>query len=451
MPVRCTTGASAAVLTAAILAALLSASPSAARSGTVDPPQSRRADAVPFSFRDTDPSSARTLPFDARQLAEWVAAAWRHEPGRWDEAAERVSPWSPASLATLLVDLDGVRTAIAALLRKGGWTSVADPGIVNERVRVRGWTATPAEAMALVGLTPEEARMGGLERLVERGVILHTDVGVATADATSSSDVAHELVRTSLHLGFARALVRSLTKSSPDHPLARLWYRAVAAFLQLHREVSTAPLFVEEAVGLYPSDAFLLTSAGSVHEMLASPTVQSADYFRDSRLSPDIGPASSHLQKAERYFRRSLAIEPGQAVARVRLGRVLGATGRHADALAELRAVRPPRDDPFVRYFAWLFLGDEEASAGNRDAAHEAYGRALEIYPLAQSGWLAESRLARLSGDRAGAVDAMRKAAEIPEDAADDRYDPWNEYNAGMGREAPDLLRQLRAPQRRQP
>jgi len=406
---------------------------------------------TPFSFRPVQPSRYRTQHFVSERLATWVSAAWRHEPGRWDDAVQRVAGWTPGDLAEMLVDLDDLRAAVANTVRKSDVVSLATPKMAHEKVSVRDWYGTPGEAIALLGLTPEEAWADGLTRLVERGVILHTDIGVLAAEAASTHDVGHELSRTSLHCGFAMALVGSLARTSQGNRLILDWYRSVAGFLQLHREVASAPLFAEQAVSLFPDDLFLLMSAGSIHEMLASPTVQDRDYFTDSRLSPDIESASSHLRKAERFFRQALRLEPGQAEARVRLGRVLGGLNRHDEALAELRAVRPPDDDAFVSYFAWLFLGDEEASAGHRDLAREAYGRALGIAPTAQSGWLALSRLARRSGDRSGAIEAMRRAAELPAGGVDDRYDPWGDYNAGQGRMAPNLLRQLRKPFGRQP
>ena len=372
----------------------------------------------------------------------------QHEPGNWDAGAKEIARWAPADLDEMLVDLNDLRSALArALVRASapGGAGQTPPG--PQKLKVRDWDGSIADAIALLGLQRDEIDRRDLVGILKRGALLHTDIGVVAAEAASSQDVGHRLPGTSVHCGFAMALLDSIGRESEGDRFVHAWYRAVAGLLQLHREVAAAPQLLELAVSMFPDDAYLLASAGSVHELLASPIVQAGSYFRDSGLSADVGSEASNLAKAERFFRRALDRDPAAAEVRVRLARVLGRQGRHREAIEALRLVRPDEDEPFVRYFTWLFLGDEEQAAGDPDAARDAYSHALTVFPSAQSGWLALSHLARRVGDRAGAIDAMERALTSPSSArGDERYDPWGEYSAGQGRATPELLSELRRP-----
>jgi tetratricopeptide (TPR) repeat protein len=393
---------------------------------------------VPFSFQPLLPGAARGLPFSATRLTAWAAAVAHHEPGRRDAAAETVSGWSASTLAELLVDLNDLRTAVRRSLVRAHAPGSATP---DPRIRVRGWETTLDDAGALIGVTPAEAARGLVTGILERGAVLHTDIAVFEAEAGSAADVGHELAGTSLHCGFAMALVDSLRQDAPTTPFIAAWYRGVAAVLQLHREVVAAPLFAEGAVLLFPHDPVLLLSAGIVNETLASPTVQAGAYFRDSGLSPVIGPSATYLEQAERYLRRARDADPGMTEARVRLGHVLGRLGRHEEALVELRAAAAATAPPFVTFFASLFAGDEEAACGRAEPALAAYLHALSVFPASQSAWLSVSHVRQRLGDRTGAVEALRRAVEARPGG---RQDPWDEYGAGLGRQAPELLRALR-------
>jgi tetratricopeptide (TPR) repeat protein len=396
---------------------------------------------TPFTFRPIPHGLERmTQRFRADRLASWVGTVLRHEPGQLEASAERVSGWSPRELAELLVDLEGLGAAVAKAV-KG---AKAD----RLRVKVRDWEGRAEDAIALLGMTPEHASADDFTRLVERGVLFHTDVGVLAAEAQSAADIGRELPRTSLHFGVAMTLVGLLGRDASAGGFTLAWYRGVMGFLQLHHEIVAAPLLVERAVSLYPDDVVLLMSAASVYELLGSPVIQDREFFQDSGLMPAAGTGLANLRKAERFFREALRLEPGNAEARARLGRVLGGLGRRADALAELRKIALPAGDPSVDYFAWLFLGDAEAAAGHRPQARQAYGEALRIAPGAQSCWLSISRLARQGGDRSGAIDAMRRTLEADEPTPDD---PWIHYYIGPGgRRAGTLLRAIWDAARRQ-
>jgi tetratricopeptide (TPR) repeat protein len=137
--------------------------------------------------------------------------------------------------------------------------------------------------------------------------------------------------------------------------------------------------------------------------------------------------------------------------AHLRLGRVLGLLGRHAEALAELRQAEPLLTGDELQYYAALFAGAEEEALDRLDAARERYQRASSLFPLAQSPFLALSELAHRRGDRAGAAAAMQKVFELPAALDGERDDPWWRYHIVQARNAEELLDAVVAPFRRGP
>ena len=146
------------------------------------------------------------------------------------------------------------------------------------------------------------------------------------------------------------------------------------------------------------------------------------------------------MQQAERFFRR--AIERGLHFdeARIRLGRVLGLQGRHADAVDQLRAAAPA--DPLLSYYAAMFLGAEVEALARPAEARGWYERAAALYPRAQSPRLAISQLAQREADRPGAIRALEQAFQASA-AGEDGDDPWWTYHTAQGRDANSRLAAL--------
>jgi tetratricopeptide (TPR) repeat protein len=97
-----------------------------------------------------------------------------------------------------------------------------------------------------------------------------------------------------------------------------------------------------------------------------------------------------------------------------------------------------------LRYYGELFLGAEEESLTQYDAAFDAYHRAAALYPTAQSPWLALSQLARRRGDRAAALRALQQVFDLPSEP--DRDDPWWTYYVAQARNIDQLFEDLRRP-----
>jgi tetratricopeptide (TPR) repeat protein len=137
---------------------------------------------------------------------------------------------------------------------------------------------------------------------------------------------------------------------------------------------------------------------------------------------------------------------PGHTDARIRLGHTLGELGSHEEAAAELRKALDASLNGAQLYYAELFLGREEEALGNRVDAKRHFENAAELYPRAQSPRLALSELARRSGDRAGALRALRGVTSVRSAALIDaeHTDPWWEYYEVHQDDTEPLMGQMR-------
>jgi tetratricopeptide (TPR) repeat protein len=160
----------------------------------------------------------------------------------------------------------------------------------------------------------------------------------------------------------------------------------------------------------------------------------------------DVGSERAELREAESFFQRALELSPDHAEGRMHHGRVLALLGRHAEAVIELRRAAPALSDPDLEYFARLFLGAEEETIGNRDAARTAYERAASLAPMAQSPLLALSQLARRSGDRPGALRAIDRLFALSGTERSQNDDPWWWYYVSQARDADDRLAAVHEP-----
>jgi tetratricopeptide (TPR) repeat protein len=342
------------------------------------------------------------------RVAQWVAIVNAHQPGRADAAATDALSFKQTELAGILYAVDMVRLPV-------------------ER----------AEILPVLA----------------RGAVLHTDVAVAQLRGSQRADEASRGGWASVHIAMAEGLVGRLAFRASAHPLINPWYVAVGSLLSSQLEVASAPAFLERALAVLPGDPQLLLLAGAAHELRASPRVQDAQDLSASTRH-DIGDARQNLRLAEAFYRRALSVAPTQVESRIRLGRVLGLTGRHQEALTELQAADQESrqyvaaggviDRPLLFYQA-LLLGEEQDALNRPDDARRSYARALELYPGASSAWLDLSRLEWRSGARAAAAAAIGRIAD-PAQRVGVTDDPWTAYFcAGPARNVDAVLQALGA------
>jgi len=299
--------------------------------------------------------------------------------------------------------------------------------------------------------------MRAINALAKRAALLHTDIAAlvdSTADQQAGSApgllIEPRLTRRVVdaqqvginyygsHWDVARLLLDQVRPAPAADISVRNWYRAVAAMFASRSLLAESHVHLERAESLFPDDAEIARAAGLLHEAEAGANIQR---FVDSMAPGDplkraIGTTRSNLRRAQTFHQKAVALDADSAEAHLHLGRVTGLLGRHDEAARELRLAADTAAEPRSRYYAWLFLGVEEAALGRADAAGEALERAAALYPRAQSPYLALSQLARRRGDRTA---ARRFIEEVWSRSNDDRVrdDPWATYLSGA-REDPD-------------
>jgi tetratricopeptide (TPR) repeat protein len=434
---------------------------------------------------------------DARidRLERWLKAVARHRPGETDQESFEVGSWSQPDLQALWIDVD----VLVKMMRH--------PGSLRFSMRVP-YQRTPQDipytktqlgrlralACAAVGIVADphcrentsstyldadlrrlselavagRLRGDGDNYILRRGALLHTDVAmlvahddvqpVPTFAALGPQRIKVEisdgrqtnLGQAAVHWDIARMVLDYLKPANHDtpapgrDPMVRQWYRATAAWMQHVEDHDTVHL--DHARELFPADPDILFLSGTQRETYAASRIQSA--VRSAALpfgvSFAVGSERSELREAEGFLRRALESKPDHGEARLRFGRVLGVLGRHLDAARELGQALASLDDDVLRYYGELFLGAEEESLGQYDAAFDAYHRAAALYPTAQSPWLALSQLARRRGDRTAALRALQQVFDLPSEP--DRDDPWWTYYVSQARNTDQLLEDLRRP-----
>jgi tetratricopeptide (TPR) repeat protein len=226
--------------------------------------------------------------------------------------------------------------------------------------------------------------------------------------------------------------------------MVRDWYRATAAWMQYYKVYDLEHL--NHARELFPEDADILFLCATQHETYASPVVQALMRTVILPAGYTLEPLSAREERrrAEALLRRAIATNPDLAEAHLRLGRLLAIEAQYADAERELALSLEGLEDPENRYYAHLFLGAIQEATHQYHAAQATFARAADLFPDAQSPWLALAELARTRGDRAGALRAMQRVYALPPDGAG--RDPWWVYRLWQARDADRLMDDVRRP-----
>jgi tetratricopeptide (TPR) repeat protein len=378
------------------------------------------------------------------RVSSWVKAVNEHTPGEVDSPARVVAFWTE-------LDLEFVRTdyfALVALCRKA-LSRTARPGPVAYKDGVIEF----GELRALLGLTDAEAANGNANRILVRAAVLHADIarGIIPrlSGAVGCAESGTLLVRDGettgrgclgIHWLQGRALLDAVRPDPGDNEGVRLWYLSAIVYLLEIGDFANADPLIPHAQLLLPDDPDVLFQHGYYHEGFSSPLIQTvALESGNDRRGPKV-----HLEEAADHYRKALKARPGFAEARLHRGYVLAELGRYDDAAGELEQAVGNLQDPRQRYLAELFLGHAEHGRGRAGPARDHYGRASDLYPQAQSPYLALALLARQRGDRGGAQAAMQRLLQLPRVVPDDA-DPWWRYFRWQSVESSGLFKELYA------
>jgi len=406
----------------------------------------------------TSPSQPATRRLSrSEHLREWLEAIEHHQPGRDDGAMSVLDSWRPDDFQYLAID---VGTLLAVMkdpsLRTFYWKvegrssplhvvySGSDMRLILELAKAAN--ARDEDRFPL----PEERLPRNRNHVLKRAAILHADVaaeglvgnrtrgGAAPAGLQEftlplSDGRSQGLVLDVGQWELARSMLDKVVPAPARDEFVRQWYDVVAALLQSLGQLT--PSHFTRGLRLFPDDAELLFQAGCLHESLAESRVQEAMQTAaiPSDVKFEIASRRTELRDAESLLRKALKAQPDHLEARIRLARVLGLRGEHAEAEALLRKAVADAKEPLLQYYAQLFLGAEKEALGDRDQARDFYGRAAVLYPDAQSPRLALSLLSVRDGRHAAALETMSAVLALP---GDTRVDPWWTYHAAQGRNA---------------
>ena len=398
------------------------------------------------------------------RLEQWTLALEGHVPGEADGALRTFGTWSGREFLEFNVTF----SSALALVRDPKIRTFLRPAPRGTRPSVQVFYSR-GELNRLIAVA-DRLRAIGENPMLRRGAMLMMDTVVLVAGSDSrgearrsdffvyrfddgqgldQSDALGQWQTARLLLEQIRPDPRDFQPNPAGDDWVRRWYRTLVAYMlsQQHFNVGEATRGLE----LFPDDPETLFLQGVLHETLASPPIQ--EPFRSSddlRRSVRIGSAGSELDTAERLLERAVKRSPDFAEARLHLGRVLAEQAHHQEALPELRRALSLIKNMDLRYFGYLFVGRSEAALGRIAEARDAFERANELRPSAQSPLLALSQLAYSGGDVAAAAAWLARAAEQSTLEGDD---PWWIYNFAAGRffgpSHEEIARDLRTEMRR--
>ncbi len=388
-------------------------------------------------------------------VQRWIAAVETHVPGLSDDALL----WAQTASARERGDLN------------------AGVSIFLSTLTGRGATASTPDARRLVELGRDKAMAPGPKAFLRRAAMLHSDAALAgvIAGAPPGVDPSGDpsgfprardgeyagMVGADWNWPFARRLLEFWPPSPASDPFVVEWYHATTSALLWLGHYGEANPQLERASAVLPDVAIIAMDRGVYFEGLTLPRARLA--LEDPRtkqvlrgrgaplgpgertivVTPPASRAPEHLKQeaeAERQFRRALALDPALVEARVRLARIQSNQGRPAEALRELTHALAAGPDRVTAFYAHLFAGRAARALGQLETAAGHTRAARVLFPRAQSALVADSHLALVRGDRAGAISPTRDLAGLDPDARDD---PWWQYAMGPGRNARALLEAL--------
>jgi tetratricopeptide (TPR) repeat protein len=209
-------------------------------------------------------------------------------------------------------------------------------------------------------------------------------------------------------------------------PFLKAWYLLWESFRHVHANYPFPQGldFMAPALAAFPDDARVLLAAGSRHELAWWLSLENSQ----RELEPEPFAVRKSLTMARDYLRRSLAADPDEAEARLRLAHVLLELNELSSIPQIVSSHDWTPDGPAFEYLARLFEGDLHERRGDRAAAFAAYDRAIALVDAPQSALVAKAHLAHLDGRRPEAAQIVAPVLSRSAKGAD----PWWPFVRGQ-------------------
>ena len=184
-----------------------------------------------------------------------------------------------------------------------------------------------------------------------------------------------------------------------------VWLSVAGSVFLSVRAPQHASSYLREALDLAPKSAHVLTVVGTAEEV-GSSGWNADDWVTLSQRERNFRERLVRLDRAEKAYRDALRIDPGYALASIRLGRVLQLSGKLAEARKAMDRGMKDSHGPFLEYVGSLFLGSLLVEQKDLAGARRAYERALAIAPFSQPAVVGMAHVELMSGrpDRAQAL-----------------------------------------------
>jgi VWFA-related protein len=300
------------------------------------------------------------------------------------------------------------------------------PGSVEARTEVPIERMT-AEVDRLARLQEKASRGTAKEQPwtdveVQAAALLHLDAAFAEARRGDAGTAAREL-----ELG--ERLSTLIEDPARRSRFQREWALGAAAFYRSRYDAVTARTILERACAATGDDMELLLERAVITETLGSRAFSGSGTRRLSAAeASEVAPGE--LPKAESLYREVLVAAPGQAEARLRLGRTLFLEGRLPEAIAELDRVLAGRPSPGDAQLAQLFAGAALEASGDPTAALARYEKAGALLPHSRVAAMASARLlARTASEGQARTRLIRLVSRTDEAKPTD--EPWWRYRLG--------------------
>lgn len=208
---------------------------------------------------------------------------------------------------------------------------------------------------------------------------------------------------------------------------AARWFAAGGELLQGTPWLAAAHAHLEAAMDAYPKDPRIRLAFGTVNEMEAANSLLAivATHGPPTRTRQDAETLRRRLLRdAASAYEMTLKLNPGDAEARVRLGRTMLLQNRRREATATLEAVRSSKPTPPFMYLACTLLALLQHQSGRAKEAERLYLEALAAWPGGQRAAVGLSHARWLQGHLL-TTDFLHRPP-------DRRPDPWAAYSLGQ-------------------